>query len=414
MRALLRALVAGGGPGRRRLGPRRGAAAAPAGGLLQRLRRRRARGRRRSGSTRSSRQFARETSTQVVVAIFDQLPSPSLEDFTVKTAESWRVGRKDWDNGAVLFVFVEGPASCASRPATGSRVPCPTRSAGASSTSASCRASARATSRAGSRRGSTASWRRPAASTRRRPPRKQGRRPAAGDRDRPRLRRSSCCGSRAQGARHMPVGRTYDRRGPRRDGSYWGGWGGGGWGGGGFSGGRRLVRRGRLLGRRRLVRRRREPRAAGEEAEGADVRHDAFLAAIDDERIVAAIRSAESRSRGEIRVHVAEGLVSDPRRAAEADFARLGMAATAERNGVLILVAPESQSFAVIGDEGIHDEAARRASGTGSPPRCGRTSAPARFTRRDRDASSRASGTSCSDTSRAARGRRTRTSFPTP
>ena len=41
----------------------------------------------------------------------------------------------------------------------------------------------------------------------------------------------------AQGARHMPVGRTYDRRGPRRDGSYWGGWGGGGWGGGGFSGG---------------------------------------------------------------------------------------------------------------------------------------------------------------------------------
>ena len=85
------------------------------------------------------------------------------------------------------------------------------------------------------------------------------------------------------------------------------------------------------------------------------MRQDAFLAAIDDERIVAAIRLAESRSRGEIRVHVAEGLVSDPRRAAEADFARLGMAATAERNGVLILVAPESQSFAVIGDKGIHD-----------------------------------------------------------
>ena len=84
------------------------------------------------------------------------------------------------------------------------------------------------------------------------------------------------------------------------------------------------------------------------------MRHDAFLAAIDEERIVAAIRSAESRSRGEIRVHVAQGLVSDPRRAAEADFVRLGMAATAERNGVLILVAPESQSFAVIGDEGIH------------------------------------------------------------
>jgi uncharacterized membrane protein len=85
------------------------------------------------------------------------------------------------------------------------------------------------------------------------------------------------------------------------------------------------------------------------------VRHDAFLSAIDEERIVAAIQRAEARSRGEIRVHVAEGVLSDPRRAAELDFDRLGMARTAERNGVLILVAPESQSFAVIGDQGIHE-----------------------------------------------------------
>ncbi len=52
------------------------------------------------------RQFAEQTSTQVVVAVFPSLPSPSLEDFTIRTAESWRVGRKDWDNGAVFFVFV--------------------------------------------------------------------------------------------------------------------------------------------------------------------------------------------------------------------------------------------------------------------------------------------------------------------
>jgi uncharacterized protein len=53
------------------------------------------------------RQFAGETSTQVVVAVFKSLPSPSLEDYAVRTAESWRVGRKGWDNGAVLFVFVD-------------------------------------------------------------------------------------------------------------------------------------------------------------------------------------------------------------------------------------------------------------------------------------------------------------------
>jgi uncharacterized protein len=53
------------------------------------------------------RQLADQTSTQVVVAVFKNLPSPSLEDFTVRTAQSWRVGRKDWDNGAILFVFVD-------------------------------------------------------------------------------------------------------------------------------------------------------------------------------------------------------------------------------------------------------------------------------------------------------------------
>jgi uncharacterized membrane protein len=88
------------------------------------------------------------------------------------------------------------------------------------------------------------------------------------------------------------------------------------------------------------------------------MKQDEFVGKLDDERIVAAIKAAEARSRGEIRVHVASGEVEDVRRAAEADFERLGMTATAERNGVLILVAPESQSFAVIGDSGIDQHCA--------------------------------------------------------
>jgi uncharacterized protein len=52
------------------------------------------------------KRFDEETSSQVVVAIFPELPAESLEDFTVRTAESWKVGRKELDNGAVLFVFV--------------------------------------------------------------------------------------------------------------------------------------------------------------------------------------------------------------------------------------------------------------------------------------------------------------------
>jgi uncharacterized membrane protein len=81
---------------------------------------------------------------------------------------------------------------------------------------------------------------------------------------------------------------------------------------------------------------------------------DAFVASLDDERIVAAIQDAESRSRGEIRVHVAEGEVVDPRAEAAFVFERLGMADTAERNGVLLFVAPESQSITVIGDREAH------------------------------------------------------------
>jgi uncharacterized protein len=53
------------------------------------------------------RDFEKESGNQVVVAIFPKLPSPSLDDFTVRTAEAWRVGRGKDDNGVVLFVFVE-------------------------------------------------------------------------------------------------------------------------------------------------------------------------------------------------------------------------------------------------------------------------------------------------------------------
>src|SRR4029077_20678815 len=48
-----------------------------------------------------------QTSSQIVVAVFPELPSPSLEDFTVRAAQAWRVGRSKLSNGAVLFVFVK-------------------------------------------------------------------------------------------------------------------------------------------------------------------------------------------------------------------------------------------------------------------------------------------------------------------
>jgi len=79
-----------------------------------------------------------------------------------------------------------------------------------------------------------------------------------------------------------------------------------------------------------------------------------FLDHIDDQAIVEAIRAAETRGRGEIRVHVTHQPVGDAQEAAIEAFERLGMARTAERNGVLILVVPRTNAFAIVGDQGVH------------------------------------------------------------
>jgi uncharacterized protein len=53
-------------------------------------------------------QFERETSNQIVVAIWRTMPSQSsIEDFTQRTFQAWQVGQKGRNNGAVFFIFVE-------------------------------------------------------------------------------------------------------------------------------------------------------------------------------------------------------------------------------------------------------------------------------------------------------------------
>src|SRR5215468_4456697 len=79
-----------------------------------------------------------------------------------------------------------------------------------------------------------------------------------------------------------------------------------------------------------------------------------FLSHLSNEQIVGAIREAERKTSGEIRVFISRKEVQDPMSAAKQHFAELGMEKTRERNGVLIFVAPRVHKFAVIGDEGIH------------------------------------------------------------
>jgi uncharacterized membrane protein len=82
-----------------------------------------------------------------------------------------------------------------------------------------------------------------------------------------------------------------------------------------------------------------------------------FLARLDHERIVNAIRTAEGKTSGEIRVFIQRGeLATDALPLAEKKFVELGMQRTAERNAILILVAPRAQKFAIVGDEGVHQK----------------------------------------------------------
>ncbi len=53
-------------------------------------------------------QFERDTSNQIVVAVFPKMETDSsVEDYTVRIAHAWQVGQKGRSNGAVLFVFVQ-------------------------------------------------------------------------------------------------------------------------------------------------------------------------------------------------------------------------------------------------------------------------------------------------------------------
>jgi len=52
--------------------------------------------------------FERQTSEQILVAVFPTMQSDSsIEDYSVRVFRAWKVGQKDQNNGAVLFVFVQ-------------------------------------------------------------------------------------------------------------------------------------------------------------------------------------------------------------------------------------------------------------------------------------------------------------------
>ena len=80
-----------------------------------------------------------------------------------------------------------------------------------------------------------------------------------------------------------------------------------------------------------------------------------FFSADQKERIVAAIRSMEKQTSGEIRVFVeSKNPFVDPVDRAAKIFFKLKMEKTDNRNGVLLYIATKHKELALFGDEGIY------------------------------------------------------------
>ena len=53
------------------------------------------------------RSFEQASGAQFIIYIFPSLEGEPVEDFTIRCVERWKVGQKKYDNGLVLFVFVQ-------------------------------------------------------------------------------------------------------------------------------------------------------------------------------------------------------------------------------------------------------------------------------------------------------------------
>lgn len=81
-----------------------------------------------------------------------------------------------------------------------------------------------------------------------------------------------------------------------------------------------------------------------------------LISSSDEKRLLKAIQLAELQTSGEIRVHIEKTCKGDALEECRKKFEHLKMHETKDRNGILFYLAIQSKSFAVWGDEGIHQK----------------------------------------------------------
>jgi uncharacterized membrane protein len=94
--------------------------------------------------------------------------------------------------------------------------------------------------------------------------------------------------------------------------------------------------------------------AAAERAADGEIMKD-FLTTEQEQEVVEAIRAAEARTSGEIRVVITSRWILRPERCARRLFDQLGMERTRHRNGALIVLFARRRRFVVLGDDALEE-----------------------------------------------------------
>ncbi|RLA08253.1 MAG: TPM domain-containing protein [Gammaproteobacteria bacterium] len=79
----------------------------------------------------------------------------------------------------------------------------------------------------------------------------------------------------------------------------------------------------------------------------------------DELKILKTIAEAESRTTGEIRVHIETAKCPKPIKKAEEVFENIGMRKTKLHNGVLFFLCLQERKFVLLGDDGIHKKVSK-------------------------------------------------------
>jgi len=81
-----------------------------------------------------------------------------------------------------------------------------------------------------------------------------------------------------------------------------------------------------------------------------------FLSKLEHDRVHQAIRAAEEGTSGDIVLFITQRKISDPLAAANDEFRKLRLETATDKNSLLILLAPKSQKFAVVGGTALHEK----------------------------------------------------------